>query len=87
VVEGNGAFPRDMLRYDNCTPMRAEDRAVTEARYDLPETHDVLWDGNNLRHNRVQLLLADDAPIGWRPTFERWRSCCWIVTELPQTVA
>lgn len=72
TVEGKGAFPVDMLRYDQCWPIDPESTLAIEHSL-RPET---LSKEERRRVRRVTL-----ATHGWnKPTRERWRSFLWNVT-------
>jgi len=63
IVRGDGAFPLDMLRYDNCVPSTQEDVIkLTD-------------DGRRL----IQLGMFAQSLAGLRPTKERWESFGWEV--------
>lgn len=72
-VEGRGAFPLDMLRYDMCYPARGEDAIAME------------WDLDpNFRETRSVWLVAHASSA---PTIGRWASFGWRVAltdTLPQ---
>jgi hypothetical protein len=63
VVEGEGIFPLDMLRYDKCWPATADDVAEIAAACS--------FHGDGLR--RIS-LVSDDYP-----TLARWESFNWTV--------
>lgn len=68
IVEGRGAFPEDMLRYDCCSFNTPEDRerAAPGAPYD--ETRSVR-----------RVCLVRDIRDKHYPTGDRWRSFGWVV--------
>lgn len=70
VVEGDGRFPFDMLRYDSCWPDDFD--AVNEIEDSLERGV-----GNPV-HHRIKLISAE--PKG--PTVERWESFGWLVTSV-----
>ena len=70
VVEGQGFFPLDMLRYDSCWPVDSD--AVAEI-------HESVERGvGNPVHHRVRMLSAN--PTG--PTVDRWESFGWTVVSV-----
>ena len=73
VVEGQRAFPIDMLRYDNCVPATESDAHLIEAMighmYEAPAPARI-----TLRRFAVN---GDDA--AHKMAEERWRSFGWTV--------
>lgn len=67
TVAGNGPFPMDMLRYDECWPQGAGDAAA------------IALDTTNLRarESRRCVVLRTDRKLG--ATIGRWRSFGWNV--------
>lgn len=68
TVEGKGAFPIDMLRYDDCTPAREIDAGKISRSVDL-----VAW------KDPVQVNLHRFSVDGKRATAARWESFGWTV--------
>lgn len=68
IVEGDGRFPIDMLRYDACWPCEERDSHAIHASVD---DHD---------HPRRAILLKTRWPSA--PTVGRWQSHGWIVTVI-----
>lgn len=66
TVEGSGAFPIDMLRYDHCWPASE----IDSGRMDRD------W-GGEMR----QVQLFTDQHRHWQPTVDRWRSFTWRVLK------
>lgn len=67
TVEGESAFPIDMLRYDRCTPHTEQDSASIGCHPD-GET--------------VRVDVAHQSRGPWSPTVARWESFGWRVREL-----
>lgn len=67
TVAGTGAFPFDMLRYDECWPAHPED-----VRTMAMETRDV-----RARDSRRAVRLVTNRALG--PTIRRWESFGWKV--------
>jgi hypothetical protein len=68
-VEGVGAFPRDMLRYDACYPARPQD--ADKLFVDVRSREAFM----NMR--TVRLISQVKAP-----TDDRWASFGWVVTRV-----
>ena len=68
-VEGTHPFPVDMLRYDTSYPASELDAAEITI---LPDHRDKVT---------VTLEHIDDRKI-WQPTYRRWESFGWKVTEV-----
>lgn len=66
-VEGKGAFPIDMLRYDGVTPRHESDSSKIGAYGAIDADSAVV----------VELFCL--AEKGWLPTYERWKSFRWKV--------
>ena len=66
TVTGRGQFPCDMLRYDQCHPIAADDAAHIQ---------------DGCRDNERDVQLGRWAHQGWLPTNDRWRSFHWAVTH------
>lgn len=74
TVEGVGAFPYDMLRYDYAWPVSEHD--------DVPKLA-VDWSSNNgLKKRRVRLMSREANT----PTVDRWRSFGWAVIDSAASV-
>ncbi len=72
IVEGSGAFPFDMLRYDTCIPnFESEMHLLTMTFRDDPEAY------RKPRRIRLLRFTSADCP----PTDARWRSFLWKVVE------
>lgn len=69
VVEGQGMFPFDMLRYDSCCPDRSDD-----AHQLVPMTEMGMRCRRRVRLRRYALNNAG-------PTEARWASFGWIVVR------
>ena len=69
AVEGRGAFPLDMLRYDRCFP-----RSETDAN--------IAQDHENIRTVRKVELTALERPSYWQPCEGRWESFGWRVVAV-----
>lgn len=67
VVEGNGQFPLDMLRYDMCWPRTEADSAKCQPDW-TPELR------------RVEVESFHDY-AQWHPTEGRWSSFGWKIVE------
>lgn len=69
VVEGNGPFPIDMLRYDACYPASVDDaeKIVTHLEFHAPYRV-------TLRH----VISKGENPLA-KPTRGRWASFGWAV--------
>lgn len=67
VVEGQGYFPFDMLRYDGCYPRRTED-AINLA-------------GETRRKIELAIRILSDMNPNRVITEERWRSFGWSVVS------
>lgn len=70
VVEGSGAFPFDMLRYDQAFP-------ESEVR-DSPHLGFTRDHGDEYFGTR-RITLLSDCPHA--PTFDRWKSFGWRVAD------
>jgi hypothetical protein len=68
IVEGNGVFPFDMMRYDQCWPYTGEDSAKLDHHYD----------SGGIR--RVTMQTFGDRFTN-RPTRARWASFTWRVLD------
>ncbi|MGA5726570.1 hypothetical protein ACPCHQ_21800 [Ralstonia thomasii] len=66
-VIGSGAFPADMLRYDECWPARAEDAAAV-----VLETENL-----SARQSRRRVRLCSHKSFA--PAIVRWESFGWQV--------
>jgi hypothetical protein len=67
-VVGQVAFPIDMLRYDSCFPLTAQDsKAITES-----------LEARNGDMKTVALVCLT-SKTAWRPAADRWRACGWTV--------
>lgn len=73
TVEGRGAFPLDMLRYDACWPERTED-AMSIAEPTYFATREKVIELND--KSRQVRLVSNTAP-----TDARWRSFMWKVVS------
>lgn len=71
TVEGSGAFPFDMLRYDACWP-------ESEARDSYQLQLSFQTDATEYLKRRRVTLLSDDRNA---PTEGRWKSFNWRVVE------
>lgn len=67
TVEGRGAFPLDMLRYDSCHPRSSDD----VAGLDSPD------------RGERKVTLLHIGPREWHPTGPRWSSFGWVVISNP----
>jgi hypothetical protein len=65
AVDGSGAFPLDMLRYDGCYPKTGDDAGKLETDY----------------RDRRSLTLCHYGDRYWTPTAGRWSSFCWSVVD------
>ena len=65
-VEGQGAFPIDMLRYDGAHPASEQDSAAAFVV------------GKETR--RVRVVHYSETP-NWKPEYGRWQSFGWRVVE------
>ncbi len=72
TVEGRGAFPFDMLRYDSCHPVSGEDAAGLDysPAIALPATQ-----------RQVRLIMYSGIRNP-KPTFGRWDSFGWRVVTV-----
>jgi hypothetical protein len=71
AVEGTGAFPYDMLRWDRCFPKtQASAQAMSCPRC-----------GGKLRGKRKVELIKPVERISDSPTVARWESFGWTVVE------
>ena len=66
TVEGKGAFPVDMLRYDGCWPFQQQDAVLVEKSLKEPSS------------DPVKIRLEQAAGMSG-PTVGRWRSFGWNV--------
>jgi len=68
IVVGQGRFPIDMLRYDQCFP---------NSEYDSSQIAD------SVRHigKRIVTLSAYTSLKNWQPEFERWKSFLWKIEK------
>lgn len=71
TVRGIGKFPIDMLRYDSCYPATGEDTQWIESERAA---------GNGSRE--LMLEHRSHGSRTWTPTFGRWQSFGWVVTEV-----
>ncbi len=71
TVQGSGAFPIDMLRYDSCYPLTESD----SYQIALTGTHPEYF-----RPPRT-ITVTREAHRHWLPTAARWSSFTWTVTE------
>lgn len=69
IVQGWGAFPSDMLRYDSCWPRASRD---VEAMFDKE-----LVRGPDNAYVRRKVELTSENPHS--PTKKRWASFSWPV--------
>ena len=70
VVEGEGQFPTDMLRYDHCWPRTTEDAiALPLSVYDFARDRE--------QHRKVALFTPTHPP-----TVDRWVSFGWKVSDI-----
>lgn len=70
TVEGNGEFPLDMLRSDQCWPASADDAARIGAHYGMA-------DPDGVRARTVRL----DTVAKYSPNRQRWVSFRWRVID------
>jgi hypothetical protein len=68
IVEGSGAFPIDMLRYDCCWP--SDLQSVESVSMNLE------WGEPYFKTRRVQISSTE------YPTPDRWRSFCWPIVHM-----
>lgn len=71
AVEGSGAFPFDMLRYDACYPHTGDDAGKFDPDY---------------RTGRA-VTLCHYSDRYWTPTLGRWSSFGWTVVDHVQEPA
>jgi hypothetical protein len=71
TVEGSGAFPFDMLRYDCCWPENESDSPNVGLTYDTTEY---------IKTRRIT-LLSDNQQV---PTDTRWKMFGWKVVGIEQ---
>jgi hypothetical protein len=71
VVEGGGAFPMDMLRYDGCHPYTSDDVAAI-----CVQPGDEGYGIRKVKLSRYVFKKAD------QPTFGRWLSYKWKVVQV-----
>jgi hypothetical protein len=74
TVEGSGAFPFDMLRYDCCWPENESDSPNVGLMYDTAEY---------IKTRRIA-LLSDNQHV---PTDTRWKMFGWKVVGIEQLKA
>lgn len=68
TVTGNSAFPYDMLRYDQCWPLRESETPAMSDNAHLGE--------RGLR----SIVMATDSPHA--PTLGRWQSFGWAASKV-----
>ena len=68
TVQGTGAFPLDMLRYDCCWPLTESDSYLMAMTVD---------DADYFKPRSVTLTRSTDR--AWMPTDGRWNSFTWQV--------
>ncbi len=66
TVEGRGAFPYDMLRYDQCFPLTGDDSANMQ---------------QHVTERRSVTLTRISDRSAWLPTAARWSSFTWAVVN------
>jgi len=66
IVRGRGAFPYDMLRYDECWPFQADDARKL----------DFIEEAGLAREITLISYIKNKKS---KPTADRWRSFGWIV--------
>jgi hypothetical protein len=78
TVKGNGEFPQDMLRYDNCVAATPEDEAKIDWSYEdeFPEG------GEHGLYRREVNLIATFAHKWQEPTKDRWESFDWKIARI-----
>lgn len=71
-VVGSGPFPIDMLRYDGCFPLSEADSTLISRSIESPIGV----------HRKIKVaLLRPHGYKHWTPTYKRWKSYGWDVTE------
>lgn len=74
-VEGVGAFPVDMLRYDCAWPLRGVDTVMITKSIE------------NTTTQRYSVWLKTSGRVDVRPTLIRWKSFGWDVTTVEKATA
>lgn len=74
-VEGQWPFPKEMLEYDACQGIDAREREAIEkwSQAEPPEDYDL---------SAIMTFTLRSHTPNFSPTFARWRSRCWKVTEV-----
>ena len=72
-VQGKGAIPFDMLRYDSCYPATSQDAAVIEVAASPYASQE------ERREVATVGLVHCCNRKGWQPTVARWASFLWAV--------
>lgn len=67
TATGRGAFPVDMLRYDQCFPSRESDSRVMADEDECG--------------NREVRLAVHTTRRSWQPTRQRWLSFLWSASD------
>ena len=77
-VRGNGEFPWDMLRYDNCVAETPEDQKKIDWTYE-----DEFPEGGEHGLFRREVNLVGSFPHKWMgPNKDRWESFYWKVVKV-----
>jgi hypothetical protein len=74
-VQGKGAIPFDMLRYDSCFPASSADAAKIEAASSIHQTRE------ERKAVRTITLVHRCERKDWEPTRGRWGSFMWAVVR------
>ena len=81
TVSGDGPFPVDMLRYDNCFPAEASDSiSIGICRHDREQYRELRSVRLNYHSARKTASREDITPA-------RWQSFGWTVISPPRRIA
>jgi hypothetical protein len=73
IVQGRGAFPMDMLRYDHCYPADTGGAQLIAESWEAPRPGS---------QDRAVTLMATTTHKTWEPTKARWNSFGWGVIDV-----